>query len=76
MKRSVYSHTPFYFILFFPFFFFFLKYNVDKKRNDKKVQRMEECRRAFQNCFIRKGKENEWDVMIMVSGGVWRNVPS
>ena len=36
----------------------------------KKVQRMEECRRAFQSCFIKKGKENGWDVMIIVDGGV------
>ena len=36
----------------------------------KKVQRMEEYRRAFQNCLIRKGKEHGWDVMIMVNGGV------
>ena len=36
----------------------------------KKVQRMEECRRASQSCFIKKGKENGWDVMIIVDGGV------
>ena len=42
----------------------------------KKVQRMEECRRAFPKLFYKERGENGWDVMIMVSGGVWREVPS
>ena len=67
MKRSVYPHTP---------FFFFLKYNVDKKRNDEKGAEDGGMQKSFSKLFYKEREENGWDVMVMVSGGVWREVPS
>ena len=68
MKRSVYPHTSFYFI--------FLKYNVDKKRNDEKGAEDGGMQKSFPTLFYKEREENRWDVMIMVSGGVWREVSS
>ena len=58
------------------FFFFFLKYNVDKKRNDEKGAEDGGMQKSFPKLFYKEREENGWDVMIMVSGGVWREVPS
>ena len=66
MKRSVYPHTP----------LFFLKYNVDKKRNDEKDAEDGGMQKSIPKLFYKEREENWWDVMIMVSGGVWREVPS
>ena len=66
MKQSVYRHTS----------FFFWKYNVDKKRNDKKGSEDGGIQKSFPKLFYKEREENVWNVMIMVSGGVWREVPS
>ena len=58
MKRSVYPHTPFYFLLL-SFFFFFLKYNVDKKRNDEKGAEDGGMQKSFLKLFY-KEREREW----------------
>ena len=67
MKRSVYSHTP---------FFFFLQHNVDEKRNDEKGAEDGGMQKSFPKLFYKEREENRWDIMIMVTGGVWREVPS
>ena len=56
-----------------PFFFFFLKY---KKRNDEKGAEDGGMQKSFPKLFYKEREENGWDVMVMVSGGVWREVPS
>ena len=66
---------PFFLLLLF-FFFFFLKYNVDKKRNDEKGAEDGGMQKSFPKLFYKEREENGWDVMVMVSGGVWREVPS
>ena len=64
-------HLPTYFL-----FFFFLKYNVDKKRNDEKGAEDGGMKKSLPKLFYKEREENGWNVMIMVSGGVWREVPS
>ena len=68
MKRSVYPHTP--------FFLFFCFCNVDKKRNDEQGAEDGGMQKSFLKLFYKEREENGWDVMVMVSGGVWREVPS
>ena len=63
-------------ILFFLLLFFFFKFNVDKKRDDEKGVEDGGMQKSFPKLFYKEGKENGWDVMIMVNGGVWREVPS
>ena len=72
MKQSVYPHT---FSLFFSFFFF-LKYNLYKKRNDEKGAEDGGMQKSLPKLFYKEREENGWDIMIIVSGGVWREVPS
>ena len=62
MKRSVYPHTPF-------FFSFFLKYNVDKKRNDEKGAEDGGMQKSFPKLFY-KEREREW--MGCNDNGKWR----
>ena len=47
MKRSVYPHTP-----------FFLKYNVEKKRNDEKGAKDGGMQKSFPKLFYKEREEN------------------
>ena len=58
----------------FPFFFFLN--NAGKKRNDEKGAEDGGMHKSFPKLFYKEREENGWDVMIMVSGGVWREVSS
>ena len=69
IKRNVYPHTPFY-------FYFLFENNVDKKRNDEKGAEDGGMQKSFSKLFYMEREKNGWDVMIMVSGGAWREVPS
>ena len=56
--------------------FFFLQHNVDEKRNDEKGAEDGGMQMSFPKLFYKEREENRWDIMIMVTGGVWREVPS
>ena len=35
-----------------------------------------EVHKSFPKLFYKKREDNGWDVMIMIKGGLWREVPS
>ena len=59
-----------------PSIFFSFLNNAYKKRNEEKGVEDGGMQKSFPKKFYKEREENGWDVMIMVSGGVWREVPS
>ena len=66
MKKNVYPHIPF--SLFFE--------QCKKEESDEKGVEDGGMQKSFPKLFYKETEENGWDVMIMVSGGVLREVSS